>query len=340
MSMWILLITSTTSMDFPTIGHTLRVPILTFTFRISYQELFHTVIRRSCYNEVGEWILEPGAFVLSNNGVCCIDEFTSIKDCDQASVHEAMEQQTVSIAKAGIVCKLRTECSLLACCNPDDNGCVKMADSLISRFDLIIPMRDIANNERDILLCDQILGNHTKQTSSNDLLTCDELKDYFKAVKMLNVTVNYDANKLIQMYYSYRRNSPFRDACRTTVRLLESIIRLTESHAKLLGRDVADRFDALNAIMLLELGIRDSVFSPSLDPLAIAPNNWAEFYAQIEQEARKALVEQLKEARAKNPTERYFIRNNRVVRIGGIRKVGSVVSQSNRGVDPTRNCNV
>ena len=123
----------------------------------------------SSRGDESRWTLEAGALVLADGGACCVDEFDTIAPGERAAIHEAMEQQTLSVAKAGIVATLRARCAVLAATNPrgfafdpqrslaENTG---LAPPLLSRFDCVLVLRDERDPERDERAATHMLASH------------------------------------------------------------------------------------------------------------------------------------------------------------------------------------
>ena len=231
----------------------------------------------------GRWSLEAGTLVLASGGIACIDEIDKMSEEDRSSMHEAMEQQTISIAKAGINAQLKSKCSVLAAANPKRSRFdmtmplppqVNMTISLLSRFDIFFIITDTPNPERDNLLADRILESHRagevlipgeeideSQLAVRSLegpINSRLLKLYIGYAKQLRPVMTSEAQYKIKEYYTglRRRYHNVDDQDKTmpiTPRQLESIIRLAEAEAKMYLSESVDVKHADRAIDLMNL---------------------------------------------------------------------------------------
>nr|XP_018674658.1 PREDICTED: probable DNA helicase MCM9 [Musa acuminata subsp. malaccensis] len=226
----------------------------------------------------GEWMLEAGALVLADGGLCCIDEFDSMREHDRATIHEAMEQQTISVAKAGLVTTLSTRTIVFGATNPkgqyDPNQALSvnttLSGPLLSRFDIVLVLLDTKNPEWDAIVSSHILAMNGEQGSKND-----EFIDNIWSVVMLRRYIHYvkqhfkpvltkESERVISSYYQLQRRSAIHNAARTTVRMLESLIRLAQAHARLMFRNEVTQLDAIAAILCIESSMTTSAIVDSV----------------------------------------------------------------------------
>lgn len=215
---------------------------------------------------MGGWALEAGALVLANRGTCMIDELDKMTEEDRSAMHEALEQQTVTISKANIQATLMCETTVLAAANPKmgrfdpfENIAkqINLPPALINRFDLIFPFRDIPNVEGDEKLATFVLGMHQANDNEKPEIDTDTLRKYIVyAKKNIHPKITDGALQELKTYYVKMRNSSQGEDGVTVIsisaRQLEALVRLTEANAKLRLSQKAVKKDAKRAIELLD----------------------------------------------------------------------------------------
>ncbi|MGV8130996.1 MAG: minichromosome maintenance protein MCM [Candidatus Pacearchaeota archaeon] len=211
------------------------------------------------------WSLEAGAMVLSNKGTVCIDEIEKMDEHDRSTMHESMEQQTVTISKANIQATLRSETSVLAAGNPKLGRFdpvipipqqINISPALLSRFDVIFVLRDMPNRAQDEAIASHVLEEH-KQQVERDVIPPMLLRKYVAHARKIKPKLTDEAAEEIKEFYISIRNKTLSGnsevkAIPITARQLEAIVRLSEACAKIRLSNYVAVEDAKRAIKLLK----------------------------------------------------------------------------------------
>lgn len=232
------------------------------------------------------FIMEGGAMVLADGGVVCIDEFDKMREDDRVAIHEAMEQQTISIAKAGITTTLNSRCSVMAAANSvfgrwDDTKGEENIDfmpTILSRFDMIYVVKDEHDEGKDTTLAKHVMNVHL-----NAWQTAEETPKGELSLKFLKKFISYcrrncgprltenAAEKLMNRYVLMRggtreaeNQSDKRLAIPITVRQLEAVIRISESMAKMRLEPFGLESDVDEALRLFGVSTLNAAMSGSL----------------------------------------------------------------------------
>lgn len=243
----------------------------------------------------GKWSLEAGALVMADKGIACIDEVDKMRPDDRSALHEAMEQQSLSIAKAGITTTLKTRCALLGAANPKYGRFdkfepvaeqINMEPALLSRFDLIFTLSDQPSEEGDSKIAEHILGSHQggelirrgdkvgSIEEVNPPIEPELMKKYVAVAKNVFPVMSDGAMEKLRDFYVDLRNMGESDSpVPVTARQLEALVRLAESSARIRLDEEATEQDASRAIrivkkVLAEVGVDPETDQYDIDVLA------------------------------------------------------------------------
>jgi replicative DNA helicase Mcm len=212
------------------------------------------------------WSLEAGAMVLANKGLVCIDELEKMDPNDRSAMHEAMEQQSITVSKANVQATLRAETSVLAAANPKFGRFdpyqsiaqqIDLPPTLINRFDVIFPLRDLPNREKDELIAVHVLHEHQK-LGEDMLISRDLLRKYVAYAKQrISPVLSEESVEEIKKFYVELRNMPVAAEAAVrpipiSARQLQALIRMSEASAKMRLSETVDLEDAKRAIEIMK----------------------------------------------------------------------------------------
>lgn len=217
------------------------------------------------------WSLEAGALVLANRGICCIDELDKMSEDDRAAMHEALEGQTITIAKANIQATLRCETTVLAAANPKLGRFdpyemiakqIDLPPTLINRFDLIFPIKDLPDPVKDEQMAGFILNLHSSTEGNIASIETNLLRKYIAYAKRTSHPhLTPEAMEELKNYYVRMRGSSSKEtgvakSIPITARQLEGLVRLSEARARIRLATEVTAEDARRAIDLLDYCLR------------------------------------------------------------------------------------